>query len=885
MATEPIFRRYRRFFRADPVRDVDEELAFHMAMRVEELTRGGMSEAEARAATARRFGKYDDVRDECAALGQERVALERRADRWESFRQDVRLAMRVFSSNRGFAAVLALTIAIGIGANAAVFSVAYGTLVRPLPFGDADQLVRLWSKRASRGLDFFSVSPADYLDWRAQARGFSTMAAFERQTNATLVRPAGPEAVLVANVTPSTFALLGAPAVRGRALIEDDVRPGAPRVAVMSYDLWNAHFGAEQGIVGKQVTLDGMPLVVVGIMPPRFSVPGTPAQMWTPLTVAGDDHGNRFLRVLARLAPGTTIEQARVEMDLIASRLAREHPGSNEDWSVNIMSVPEMIVGPEFRRAILVLCGVVALVLLISCANAANLQLARAATRGHEMALRRALGATRGRIIGQLLTESLVLSVLAAAVGLFLAYGGVRLLRSYGSTSVPRLDDVRLDGPVLAFTLLMTLGSGILFGLLPALRASHPDLGDVLKERRPGGGIGGHRIRSALVVVEVSLSLVLLVGAGLFMRSFVQLQSVELGFDAVQVAYAPIQLPRTSYADQARAAHFFTALLERVRQMPGAPVAALVSSAPFAGPNSGLVYVPTDRLFDARSSAPDADYRVATPGYLRALGTRLVRGRDFGEADVTDAPQVVLVSETFAKRTWPREDPIGKEIRVGDIEKGPLFTVVGVVGDVRYQQLTTDTRPMMYFSALARPQMGMTLVVRGNASTLAPAVRAVVTAIDPSLPAPTVSAADDLIGVALATPRFASALFGVFAATALVLAAIGIYGVMAHLVRQRMHELGIRIALGAPRSSVVAWVVGSALRMTLVGVALGLFASWGATRLLSTQLSTLLFQVSPTDRTIFAGVALLLTVVAVIGSLDPARRATRADPLTVLRMN
>jgi predicted permease len=365
------------------------------------------------------------------------------------------------------------------------------------------------------------------------------------------------------------------------------------------------------------------------------------------------------------------------------------------------------------------------------------------------------------------------------------------------------------------------------------------------------------------------------------MRSFVRLQSVDLGFDAARVAYAPIRLPRTSYADPARTGQFFTALLDRVRQMPGAPVAALVSSAPFAGPNSGLVYVPTDRPLDARASAPDADYRVVSSGYARALGARLVRGRDFTDADGMEAPPVILVSETFAKRTWPREDPVGKEIRVGDIVKGPLFTVVGVVSDIRYQQLTTDTRAMMYFSALARPQPGMTLVMRGNASALAPAVRAVVSAIDASLPAPAVSAADDLIGAALATPRFAVALFGVFAAAALALATIGIYGVMAYLVRQRMHELGIRIALGAPRRRVVAWVVGSALRMTLVGVALGLFGAWAATRLLS----TLLFEVSATDRGTFVGVAALLTLVAVLGSLLPARRATRADPLTVLRMN
>ena len=822
------------------------------------------------------------MRDECHDLVRERVILKRRADHWGALRQDLRLTMRGFSANRVFAALVVFTIAIGIGANAAVFSVTYGTLLRPLPFHDAGALVRLWSRNAPRHLDFFSVSAPDYRDWKAQARELSAMAAFERQHDATVMHAGEVEAVQASAVSPDIFPLLGTTPFRGRALVADDAAPGAPAVAVVRYGFWNSRFGADPSLVGSALDLDGTRVTVVGIMPPRFAIPGTPADIWTPITSASTDRGNRYLRVLARLRPGATLQSAASEMDTIAQRLAREYADTNGPWRVNIMSVPEIIVGTKYRRAMLALLGVVAMVLLIACANAANLQLARGATRRREIAIRTALGAARTRIVWQLLMESVVLSIVAGALGLVLAYGGVSLLRTFGETTVPRLADVRLDAPVVGFALAVTLGSALLFGLVPALRTSRASPGDVLRESGRGQGAvaAAQRLRSALVVAEVSLTLMLLVGAGLLLRSFAHLRDVDIGFRPAGVAAAPMRLPDATYPTPGRVAQFYAAFLQRATRLPGVTSAALVSSPPFMGPNASNVYLPVGAPADVRTNAPDADYRAITPGYLRVIGIPLRAGRDFADTDGPGAPEVMLVSETFARRTWPGTNPLGRTIRVGDIIKGPVFTVVGVVGDARYYDLLQpETRPMMYFSSLARPQRAMTLVARGDAGRIAGELRAAVGGLDSRLPALTATPLSDAVDQATATTRFAVVLFGLFAGIALILAVVGIYGVLSYLVRQRTHELGIRIALGAPGSVVVGSVVGEAMRLTLAGVASGMAGAWA----LSRTLSALLFGVTVHDGATFAAVAGLLTAASLLGSLLPARRATRADPLRALR--
>ncbi len=885
MSREPILRRYRRFFGADPRRDVDDEIAFHLAMRVEEFRRAGMTAEEAEAAAMNRFGNVRRVRDECHELGRRSAARKRRAVWIAALRQDVRFALRTIAANRGFSLMVVLTLALGIGATTAVFSVAYGVLLRPLPYRDAESLVRLWSRRADRGLEFFSVSPADYATWRARNRVFTAMGAFERQRDATLLRGSEPQSVEIAAVTPDVFPLLGTAPLRGRTLLPDDARHGAPAVAVLDHSLWTARFGSDSSLVGRDITIDGRRHTVIGVMPPRFSIPATSAVIWTPLSLANAmaDRGNRYLRVLARLAPGVTLERARSQMDAIAAALAQEHPETNRSWSINMMSVTEMVVGTQFRRAVLALLGVVGFVLLIACANTANLQLARGAARRREIAVRTALGATRRRITTQLLTESVLLGLIAGVLGVALARAGLELLRAVGTETVPRLADVRLDGPVLAFTAIVALGSGVLFGLLPAVRASRSDIGEVLKEggRAEAQGGAGKGIRAALVVAEVSLSLILLIGAGLLMRSFMRLQAVDVGFTPTNVAAVRLRLPESSYPDPERTGTFYAALLDRIRQLPGVTDAAGVSSAPFAGPNTGNVFVREDRPLLAREQAPDADYRVITPGYLRTLGIRLIRGRDVSAFDRKGAPEVVLISELMARRYWPGEDPLGRRIRVGDIVKGPVFTIVGVVADVRYMSRESpEVRPMMYFSALARPPRSMTVVVRTTgAAASATAIREAVASFDPALPPPTLNSMDELMGEAMATPRFAFVLFAIFAGAALVLAAVGVYGVMSYLVRQRTHEFGVRSALGASPGTLVRSVVGGALRLTLAGVALGLAGAW----LLTQSITSLLFEVSATDPLTFVGIALLLTAIGVLASALPARRAARADPLLALR--
>ena len=883
MSDEPLWRRYRRFLRPDPRRDVDEEIEFHLSMRIDEYEKAGLSPADAREEAMRRFGNVTQVVGECEEIGRQRVERGRRSWRWHTLGQDVRVGLRGLASHRAFAAGVILTMAIGIGANTAVFSVAYGVLLRPLPYRDADALVRLWARNVPRAVDFFSVSPADFLDWRAQNRVFSAMAAFERQRDATLNRGAEPELVEAARVMPDMFPLLGVEARLGRRLIADDVRPGALAVLVVSHYIWETRFGGDSAIVGRTVSLDGKPATIVGVMPRRFAIPGTSAGIWEPLAIdtASDDHAMRYLRVLARLAPGATLDGARSALEAIAGRLALEYPKSNEGWSVNILTVSENIVGAQFRRAVLVLVGVVGLVLLIACANAANLQLARGSARRKEIALRAALGATRGRIVVQLLTESALLATIAGVAGIALAYGGVAILRAVGTTTVPRLEDVRLDAPVLAFSALVALGSSFLFGLVPALRASRTDVGEVLKESGRGGDGGrpGRRVRSVLVVAEVALSLVLLIGAGLLLRSFSRLQRVNVGFEPRGVHIVPLQVPEASYPERERIVGFYDAVLERVRAMPGVSEAAIVSNPPFFGGNPGLSFVRADQP-PAPGLPPDADLRVVTPGLLRTLRIPLVRGRDFSSTDVAGSSPVALVNQAMARRYWPNEDVIGAVVRVGDPVKGTQYTIVGVVGDARYQSLdVAEQRPLIYFSVAQAARRAMSIVVRTrDPASLGAGLRRAVASVDAALPPPSVVAMEEQIEATMATRRFAVVLLGVFAGTALVLAIVGIYSVMAYTVRQQRHEFGIRIALGARSAALMGTVVVAALRLASAGVVLGTLGAL----MLTDLLSTLLFGIEPTDPVTFVIVAASLTLVAVVASLVPAWSATRADPMEAL---
>lgn len=875
-------RRYRRFWGADPRRDVDDELAFHLAMRAEEFRRAGMSDHEAEEATMQRFGDVKEIRSEVEDIAVKRHARRRRAWHMDAFRQDIRFALRTLRANPGYAVVVALTLALGLGANAAVFSVAYGVLLRPLPYRDADRIVRLWSKNERANLPTFSVSPDDYRDWRDQAHTLTAVAAFERRRDATLATRDEPQHVAITGVTPNIFAVLDATPVRGRTLGVADAQPGAPPVVVMSYGLWTSTYGADSSIVGRAISVDGVQYTVVGVMPRGWGLPNSDAAVFTPISLDGkpDQRGNRYLRVLGRLAPGATTTQALTELTGITERAYRAYPDKFAGWGVAVWTLSENVIGTSFQRATWLLVGVVAFVLLIACANAANLQLARAAAREREIAVRVALGASRGRIALQLLTESLTISAIAGVLGLALAYGGVALLRAFGTTMVPRLEDVKLDAPVLAYTALIALGSGVLFGLAPALRASRASVGEVLKGGRgPGASSVGSGLRGTLVVAEIALSLVLLIGAGLLMRSFARIQAVDLGFDERNLVLSPIELPSSSYPTPEATSSYFADVLARTSATPGVESAALVSSAPFAGLSPGMVFLPAGDEVPPGAQAPNADYRHVSSGYFRTMGIHLLRGRDIQPTDRDGAPLVTVISAALAKRYFANVDPIGRQIRVADLERGPVLTIVGIVDDVRYQSLETETRPYMYFSWHASPQRTMAIVARSKSPGAAASLRAAVAAIDRRLPAPTVVAMDDLVKQVMSTRRFALVLFGVFAATALVLAVIGLYGVLSYLVRQRAHELGIRIALGASSPRVIGLIVFGALRLTVVGVAVGLLGA----RWLTASLGSLLFGVSATDTLTFVALALLITAVSIAASVVPALRATRADPMLALR--
>ena len=881
---EPGARRYRRFWGADPVRDADDELAFHVAMRVDEYRAAGMSDTDAEAAALARFGDVEGVRAIVHDIARQRVTRRRRAWHLDALRGDLRFAMRRLMSNPGYGAVLALTLALGIGANTAVFSVAYGVLVRPLPFREADRVVRLWSRNAKRDLEFFSVSPADFADWHNEAKSFSAMAAFERQRDATIEITSSPQTVSMAPVTTNVFAVLGAVPERGRAFTADDGARDAPAVAMISHELWATRFGADTTILQRSLMLDGRRFSVVGIMPPRFFIPGTTAALWTPLAIAAatPDRGNRYLRVLARLAPGVSPDRAHEELDAIAARVAMAFPNDAADWSTSMMSVRELIVGTQFRRALLTLVGVVAFVLLIACANGANLQLADSAARDRELAVRAALGASRGRIARQLFAENLVVSLVAGVLGIALAYGGVVVLRTLGAAMVPRVEDVKLDAPVLAFATFVALGSGMMVGMIPALRASSARLGDVLKHGGRGGGDSAIAtgVRGALVIAEISLSLVLLVGAGLLLKSFVRLESVDLGFDARALWLVPVRLPEAMYPDSHAITPVLEATMARVVATGSATAVAAATVPPFAGASAGLTFLPEGQAMPARERPPDADYRVVTAGYLRAMGIRLLRGRDISPSDREGQPEIAVISATMANRYWPNEDPLGKRFRIGYLVAGPLVTIAGVAGDARYQSLETEsTRPMIYLSSYARPQRSMVIVARASGDGAAASLTSAVASLDRRMPSPSVLRMEDLVASQMSTRRFALTLFGVFATVAVALAAIGLFGVLSYLVRQRTHEMGVRMALGATPGRLVGLVVGGALRLAVIGVAVGLAASYALTR----SLSALLFGVTPTDAPTFIALPLFITFVAVAASVVPALRAGRVDPMTALR--
>jgi len=803
-----------------------------------------------------------------------------------NFLRDLRYGARVLAKSPGFTLVAVLALALGIGANSAIFSVVNAVLLRPLPYAEPDRLIRIGGTSKTERIGTFS--PPDFFDWRARNTVFEGMAAFDA-SSPSLTGGGEPERLNAARVSPGFFALLRTPPALGREFLPQEEQRGQHRVAILSHALWQRRFGGDPSVVGRRIELSGDSFEIVGVMPEKFEPPqfagrdAQPPVLWVPfapdLSQWGRD-GRSVDAGIARLKPGVTVEQARAEMEAIARQLQAEYPKSNANAGVRLDTLQEQLVGGA-RRALLIFIAAVGFVLLIACANVANMLLARAAARSKEIAIRTALGASRGRVVRQLMTESVLLALAGGGLGLLLALWANEFLLALSAGALPRVEHVALDSRVVLFTVIVSLATGLVFGLAPALQASKTDLTESLKEGGRGGAAGlRSRARSALVVSEVALSLVLLVAAGLLVKSFWRLQQTSPGFDPEGVLTMNVFLPGLRYPEDAQHAAFFGRVLERVATLPGVRHAGATSNLPISGNYDRLPIYVEGRAESAAGEAPEAERYMVSDDYFRALGVPLVSGRGFNAEDAAGKPPVVIVAESVARANWPAGDAVGKRVKLGDPEN-PWLTVVGVAGDVRHYGPDTPANFQVYLPHRQSPSQVMTLVVRSEADpeSLAAAVRGEVWAVDKDQPVYDVKTMRQLLSASTAARRFNMLLIAVFAAVAVALAVVGIYGVMAYTVAQRTREIGVRVALGAGARDIYGLIVGRGMALAGAGVALGLAASFAVTRVMK----SLLYGVDAADPAIFASVALLLSAVALLACYLPARRAARVDPAVALR--
>jgi putative ABC transport system permease protein len=813
---------------------------------------------------------------------------------------DLRYALRMFLKAPGFTAVAVLALALGIGANTAIFTVVNAVLLRPLPFPGSERLV--YMNEESSNLRGMSVSYLNLRDWQAQNHVFEGIAGTQ-PAGVTLTTNGPPELVEARNVSHEFWSVLGVKPTLGRVFVANEDQPGATPVAVLSYGSWQRRFGGDPAILGRAINLSGKSYTVIGVMPKTFLYRAAQDEIFMPLGLQADEMKERGnhpgIYALARMKPGVTLEQARAEMKTIAARLAQQYSDSNATNTVLVRRYSEVVTG-DARDSLLALFGAVAFVLLIACANVANLLLARAGARQKEIAIRMAVGARRSRLVRQLLTESVLLALAGGGLGLLLASWGVALLVKAAPDSLPRILEIKVDTPVLLFTLGAAVLTGILFGLAPALSTSSPRLNETLKEggRNPTGG--RQRLRSVLVVSEVALSLVLLLGAGLLIRSFARLRAVDPGINTEHVLTARLILPEQRYpslrfvkdhfeGDDSRTRSFFEQLYAKLSSLPGVKSAGTITPLPLSGEGWQTDYYVPGTPRPSVGEFPNTDIHYVSPGYLATMQVPLLRGRNFTEADRDRRNPVVMVNETFAKRWWPGQDPLGQHIRMNaghdarneNDEMNPLVTVVGVVGDVKQYGLDTQAKTEVYIPMLQAPRLYTFLVVRteGDPLAIANAVRESVASLDKDLPLATVQTMDDVLESSIASRKLSVALLAAFAALALLLAIVGIYGVMSYSVTQRTHEIGIRMALGAARSQVLSMVMQQAFRLVLIGMAAGVLLSFGAARLLR----SMLFGVRPSDPMTMVAIIGVLAMAGVLASAAPALRATKVDPMIALR--
>ncbi|HSD46427.1 MAG TPA: ABC transporter permease [Pyrinomonadaceae bacterium] len=804
--------------------------------------------------------------------------------------KNVVYSLRMLLKRPSLTLVAIIAIALGIGANTAIFSVVNTVLLQPLPYDEPQQLLMLASEQRNQALDGQGASSIpDVLDIRQSSKTFENVATYQR--SGTMITEGGePERLLGAAVSADYFNVLRVKPVLGRVFTRDEDKEGAPQVIVLSYGLWQRRYGGDPNIIGREVNLGGK-TTVVGVLPAGFEFPISDDEQdyWEPLFSGEwltqdmrETRDNRFLPVIARLKPGVTVEQARADLDLLSRQIEQQSPQTNTNVVFTATSLHE-IVTRDYRAALFIMLGAVGLVLLIACANVANLLLARAAARQKEVAIRMALGASRRRIMAQLLTESILLSLAGGVVGLLLASWGMKLLVAYGPADVPRLHDVSVDRYVLFFTLFVSMLTGVLFGLVPALQASKPDPGNTLKQDGRGLTHGGSsRMRSALIVSEVALSLMLLVGAGLLINSFWRLLRTDAGFDPQNVLALDIPLSRTKYRKPEQQSAAFEELIARTKTIPGVRDVSVVSNVPLTDFDVEISFQIEGRPPFKPGEQATADYTVAGNDYFRTMNIAVRRGRVFTNQETANSPQTLVVSDAFVKRYFPNEDPIGRRIVFDGDDERIEREIVGVVADVRRNGLDVEAEPEMYVSHVQSPERRLNLMIRSDAqdaSHLVQAARAQVKAFDPNQIIWRTQTLEDLLSTSVAPRRFNMLLLGVFAGVALVLAAVGLYGVMSYSVSWRTHEIGIRMALGAERADVLRLVVRQGMTMTLIGLALGLVGAF----LLSRVIAGLLYGVSAKDPLTFAGVSIVLLVVALLACLLPARRATRVNPIVALR--
>jgi putative ABC transport system permease protein len=807
----------------------------------------------------------------------------------ETLLQDLRYAFRLLTNSPVFTGIAIVTLALGIGANTAIFSVVNAVLLRPLAFRDASRLVLVAEKSKYPTI---STSYENYVDWRDQSHSLESLEA-TRGATITLTGAGEPERLNARMMTAGIFPLLGVDARFGRTFRAEEDRAGGSPVVLLSYGLWQRRFGGSPEVIGKSLTLDAQPYTIVGVLPRGFEVL-QPADVFLPFTpwaktLPDDRNWHPGIFTIGRLKPGVSREQARTEMVGITKRLEEQYPEFNTGTSADVVGLQEQMV-QNVRPALMLLIGAVSFVLLIACANVANLLLARAAVRGREVAIRTSMGATRWRVVRQLLTESVLISLAGGALGLLLAWAALGPLLKISADSVPQAFSVGLDGWVLAFTLGVSVVTGLVFGIVPALRTAKLDLRETLNEGSRGstGGPGQHRLRGSLVAVEIALAMLLLVGAGLLLRSFSRLQDIAPGFQADHLLVADLPLSQTTYAKPEQRFEFYDRLVERAKTLPGVRSAAAASFLPVSGGGGLLHFNITGRPPKSPQDYTATGYRTITPNYFETLGVPLLQGRLFRPADNEKGPAVVVINATMAHTYFPGENPLGKRIQVGAIPdpdpQNPQMEIVGVVGDV-LQGLGLDPKAEMYLpyrqadQVLPVFQLSVVLRTAGDPLLQASALRSALAEIDPNQPLVRVRTMEDNMAATVAQPRFRTWLIGIFAALALLLAAVGIYGVMSYSVTQRTNEIGIRVALGAQPSDVFRIVVGEGLRLALLGVGVGLVAALILTRVLQ----SFLYGISASDPLTFAGVAVLLTLVGVAASFFPARRATRVDPIVALR--